>query len=176
MRTSRRQQSHQIRTRQNQKCVGQSRNKQVQHSWGQTGKVKRGRLSPRTLSQTDLHHEAPANEPCLLLISVVKQLAFGIPRRRWCENVFNHSAFRLPSERIIGSVMLQAAMIHESKDLQLEDGLLGQLEDKYCSRVTVRRSSSSPDGSQQPVVKRSQRVTPVPVTAGDGEVFTGQNH
>lgn len=59
----------------------------------------------------------------------------------------NRVVFRLLSERIMGSASLQPDMNHESKELQLEDGLLGQLQDKYCCRVKVSRSSSSSDGS-----------------------------
>lgn len=51
----------------------------------------------------------------------------------------------------MASVSLQPDMNEESKELQLEDGLLQQLKDKYCCRVKVRRSSSSSEASQQPV-------------------------
>lgn len=63
----------------------------------------------------------------------------------------NCFAFCLLSERIMSSVSLQPDMNEESKELQLEDGLLEQLKDKYCCRVKVRSSSSSSDASEQPV-------------------------
>lgn len=44
----------------------------------------------------------------------------------------------------MGGAALRPDMDHESKELQLEDGLLEQLQDKYCCRVKVSRSSSSP--------------------------------
>lgn len=44
----------------------------------------------------------------------------------------------------MGSASLRPDMDHESKELQLEDGLLEQLQDKYCCRVKVSRSSSPP--------------------------------
>uniref|UniRef100_A0A671XJF5 Exocyst complex component 3-like 4 n=1 Tax=Sparus aurata TaxID=8175 RepID=A0A671XJF5_SPAAU len=42
---------------------------------------------------------------------------------------------RYKSEKIMGSPSLQPDMKDESADLQLEDGLLRQLKDKYCCRV-----------------------------------------
>lgn len=42
---------------------------------------------------------------------------------------------RYKSERIMGSLCLQADMRDESRDLQLEDGFLKRLKDKYCCRV-----------------------------------------
>lgn len=102
----------------------------------------------------------------------MKRLVFGIPR----ENVVNRVVFRLLSERIMGSTSLQPDMTHESKELQLEEGLLEQLQDKYCCRVKVSRSSSSSGGSQQTGTKPSETSAPVPVTAGGDEIFAGQNH
>lgn len=104
----------------------------------------------------------------------MKRLVFGILRRR--ENVVNRVVFRLLSERIMGSTSLQPDMNHESKELQLEDGLLEQLQDKYCCRVKVSRSSSSSDGPQQTGTKPSERSALVRVTAGGDEIFAGQNH
>ncbi|XP_056915309.1 exocyst complex component 3-like protein 4 isoform X1 [Takifugu flavidus] len=46
------------------------------------------------------------------------------------------------SERIMGSTSLQPDMNGESKELQLEDGLLEQLQDKYCCRVKEEMRSS----------------------------------
>lgn len=130
---------------------------------GRTGKLKPGRASPRTrgnvfFSQPDPHHGTPAHETGFLLISDMKRLVFGIPRRR--ENVVNRVVFRLLSGRIMGSTSLQPDMNQESKELQLEDGLLEQLQDKYCSRVKVSRSSSSSHGSQQTGTRPSERSAP----------------
>lgn len=61
----------------------------------------------------------------------------------------NRVLFRLLSERIMGSTSLQPDMNQESKELQLEDGLLEQLQDKYCCRVKVSRSSSSHASQQE---------------------------
>lgn len=88
----------------------------------------------------------------------------------------NRVVFRLLSERIMGSTSLQPDMSQESKGLQLEDGLLEQLQDKYCCRVKVSRPSSSSEGSQQTGAKPPERSALVPVTAGGDEIFAGQNH
>lgn len=88
------------------------------------------------------------------------------------KNAVNRVVFRLRSERIMGSTSLQPDMNHESKELRLEDGLLERLKDKYCCRVKVRRSSSS----SQPGTKPSEGSALDCVTAGQDEVFAGQNH
>lgn len=49
----------------------------------------------------------------------------------------------------MGGAALRPDMDHESKELQLEDGLLEQLQDKYCCRVKVSRSSSPPPPSER---------------------------
>ncbi|KAF1374412.1 hypothetical protein PFLUV_G00228830 [Perca fluviatilis] len=46
------------------------------------------------------------------------------------------------SERIMGSPSLQPNMKDESADLQLQDGLLKQLKDKYCHKVKEDMKSS----------------------------------
>ncbi|KAA8589314.1 hypothetical protein FQN60_012679 [Etheostoma spectabile] len=46
------------------------------------------------------------------------------------------------SERIMGSPSLQPDMKDESTDLQLQDGLLKQLKDKYCCKVKEDMKSS----------------------------------
>lgn len=60
----------------------------------------------------------------------------------------------------MASVSLQPNMNDESKELQLEDGLLEQLKDKYCCRVKVRSSSSSSDASEQTVKKTIVKSSP----------------
>lgn len=44
----------------------------------------------------------------------------------------------LPSERVMGSMSLQPDMDGEGRELQLEDGLLETLKDKFSTRVKVR--------------------------------------
>lgn len=51
----------------------------------------------------------------------------------------------------MGSTSLQPDMNEESKELQLEDGLLERLKDKFCCRLKVSRSSSSSDACEEPV-------------------------
>lgn len=48
----------------------------------------------------------------------------------------------------MGSPSLQPDMKDESVDLQLEDGLLRQLKDKFCCRVKVRSSEDAGDMRQ----------------------------
>lgn len=52
-------------------------------------------------------------------------------------NVVKCVPFHLDSESIMGSLSLQPDMKDESSDLELENGFLNQLKDKYCCKMKV---------------------------------------